>query len=51
MFNAINSNAIISKSKNIWSIFLCISGIYIKSGIFSKNDEPRKVFVSEIIDC
>ena len=31
MFNATNSNAIISKSKIICWIFFCISGIYIKS--------------------
>ena len=44
MFNATNSNAIISKPKNIFSIFLCISGIYIKFWILSK-----KSWVSQVI--
>ena len=30
VFNATNSNAIISESKKIFSIFFCISGMYIK---------------------
>ena len=37
MFNATNSNAIISKSKNIFSIFCCTSRIYIKFGILRKT--------------
>ena len=44
MFNATNSNGIISKTKNICWIFFCISGIYIKFGIFGK-----KRWVSEVI--
>ena len=36
MFNATNSDAIISKSKNIFSVFFCISGIYIKFEILWK---------------
>ena len=51
MFNATNSNAIISKSKNmLWMVFW-ISGIYIKLGILWKKHEPQRLFVSEIIDC
>ena len=30
VFNATNSNAIISESKKIFWIFFCISGMYIK---------------------
>ena len=37
MSNGTNSNAIISKWKNIFSIFFCISEIYIKFGILSKR--------------
>ena len=44
MFNTTNSNAIISKSKNIFSIFFCISEIYIKFGIFWKE-----IWASEVI--
>ena len=51
VLNATNSNAIISKSKNIfWTIF-CISEIYIKRQILSKKDQAGRLFVSEIIDC
>ena len=46
-----NSDAIISKSKNIFSIFFSISGIYIKFRIlWKRKDEPGRLFVSEIID-
>ena len=37
VFNATNSNTFISKSKNIFWIFFCISGIHIKFGILSKR--------------
>ena len=37
MFTATSSNAIISNSKNICSIFFCISGIYMKFGILWYN--------------
>ena len=43
MFNATNSNAIISKPKNIFWIFLCISGIYIKFWILSKKSWASQV--------
>ena len=33
VFNATNSNAIISKSENIFWTFFCISEIYIKFGM------------------
>ena len=44
--------ATISKSKNIFWIFYCISKIYIKAGYYAKkkNETPR-LFGSEIIDC
>ena len=44
MSNATNSNAIISKSKNIFSVFRCISGIYIKFRILWK-----KAWASEVL--
>ena len=44
MFNASNSNAIVSKSKNICSSFFCIYGIYVESGILSK-----KIWASQVI--
>ena len=43
MFNRTNSNAIISKSKNIFSTFFFISGIYIKFEILSKNSWASEV--------
>ena len=43
MFNWTNSNAIISKSKNIFSTFFFISGIYIKFEILSKNSWASEV--------
>ena len=44
VFNATNSNDIISKSKTIFSIFFCISRIYNKLRILSK-----KRWASEVI--
>ena len=44
MFNATNSNDVISKSKTIFWIFFSISGIYIKFGKISK-----KIWASEVI--
>ena len=44
VFNGTNSNDIISKWKNILSIFFLICGIYIKLGILSK-----KKWASEVI--
>ena len=52
VFNATNSNAIISKSKNIFSVFFCICWIDLEIGLLlKKKDEPRRLFVYEIIDC
>ena len=51
VFNETNSNAIISKSKNVFSIFFDISQIYIKVGILWKKYELQRLFFSEIIDC
>ena len=50
VFNETNSNVIISKWKNIWSIFLCISRSTSSFEYFEKNNEPGRLFVSEIID-
>ena len=44
MFKATNSNAIISKSKNIFWIFFCISGIYKTFGILWKKIWASEVF-------
>ena len=35
--NAINSNGVISKSKNVFLVFFCIIGIYIKFGVLWKK--------------
>ena len=43
MFNATNSNAIISEPKSIFSIFFSIFGIYIKFGILSKKSWASQV--------
>ena len=43
MFNATNSNAIISKSKSICSIFFCICGISIKFKTLWKKKWASKV--------
>ena len=51
VINETNSNAIISKSKNIFAIFFCISGIYKNLEYFETKDEPLKLFVSDIINC
>ena len=51
MFNATISDEIISKSKNIFWIFFCISWIYIKICLLWKKNEPERLFVFEIIDC
>ena len=44
MFKATNSNAIISKSKNIFWIFFCIFGIYKTFGILWKKIWASEVF-------
>ena len=49
--NRTNSNAVISKSENISSTFLYISGIYMKFEILWKKDEPQGWFVSETKNC
>ena len=46
--NATNSNAVISKSTNVFSIFFYLSGNYIKFGILWRKDESQRLFVSEI---
>ena len=59
MFNATNSNDIISKSKKIFWIFFWISGIYIKFGILSKKSwTPEVIFLrnywlgkAELLKC
>ena len=43
MFNAINSNAIVSKSKNIFWTFFCISGIYVKFQTLSRKSWSSRV--------
>ena len=43
MSNATNSNAIISKSKNIFSIFFCISQIFIKFVLLCKKRSASEV--------
>ena len=43
MFNATNSNAIISKSKNITSIFFCVSGMYLKFWILWKKQASEVI--------
>ena len=43
MFNAINSKTIISKSKNIFSFFFCISEMYIKFVILWKRRSASEV--------
>ena len=49
-FTLTNSNAIISKPKNIFWISCCIFRIDIKLGILLKTDEPQRLFLSEIIE-
>ena len=41
--NANNSNAIICKSKNIFRIFVGVSGIYIKFGKISKKKKKTLI--------
>ena len=51
VFNATKSNAIISKSKNVFWFFFCIFEIYVKFQILWKKRWASELFVSEIIDC
>ena len=51
VFNANNSNAIISKLKNICWIFGWISGIDKKFEILWKKDQPQRWFFFEIKEC
>ena len=51
VFNATKSNAIISKSKNVfWFFFRHFRTLHKIWNTFKKNDEPQRLFVSEIID-
>ena len=45
-----NSNAIISKTKKVSSIFYCLSEIYIKSPTLRKKDQVHTSTISNIID-
>ena len=47
------SQMLLSPNQKMFSdFFFGISELYIKFGILSKkNDEPQRLFVSEIIDC
>ena len=51
MFNARNSNAIISKSKNIVSNFFCISEIYTKFWTSWNKSKTHNWCTSEIVEC
>ena len=43
MSNTTNSNAVISKWKNIFLVFCCISGVYITFGLLRKRRWPEDV--------
>ena len=51
MFDATNSNAVISKSKNIFYFFAAFPESTKNLEYFEKNDEPESWFLSDIIDC
>ena len=49
-YNTTNSDAVISKKIQIFSISLWIFEIYIKFWTFSKKDDPHTWWISEITD-
>ena len=49
-FPATSSNTNISETKDVFSIFYCISGMCIKFRKFEKKDEHPSLVISEIID-
>ena len=51
MFHVSNSNAIISKPKNIFAIFFRFPEFGSNLQDFEKKDESWRLFLSEIIDC
>ena len=50
-FTATISNAIISQTKDFFSIFYCISEMWMKSRAFSKKNDCPSLIISEIIDA
>ena len=50
-FTGTISNAIISKRKDFFWIFYCISGMCMKFRAFSKIDEYPSLIISEITDA
>ena len=51
VFNGTNSNATISKSKNIFWSFFYIYGIYINLEYIEQKDQPWRWFFYETINC
>ena len=45
-----NSDPFIGKTKNFFSIFVCIFQIYIKFWTFSKKDDFHRLWIFEITD-
>ena len=48
MVNATSSNAFVSKSKNVFSIFFCISEIYIKFGTLLKLRWASEIYTAKV---
>ena len=47
-----SSKADISETENLFSIFYCVSEIYVKFGVFSnKKDQSHSLSITEIINC
>ena len=46
------SNADISETETLFSIFYCICGMYVKFGVFrKKKDQSHSLSITEIINC
>ena len=48
---AARSNENISETENFFRIFYCLSGIYVKFGVFSKKDQSHSLSITEISNC
>ena len=47
-----SSNADISETENLFSIFYCVSEIYVKFRVFFlKKDQSHSLSITEIINC
>ena len=48
---ATSSNAGISETENLLSVFYCVSEIYVNFGVCRKKDQSHSLSIMEIINC